>query len=259
MEKPVVFKNCGEQIIGILHIPEKRHKKTPGILLCHGLTGQKSGSHFILTKLARKLCEKNIVVLRFDFRGSGDSEGKFENMTLETEMSDGEKALNFLCKQPQVNKEKIGILGLSMGTITAVYLSSKNPNVKALCLWSPLAYPSLARNKVLTKKMKEKIAKTGKAYTPGGHYLGKNFFKNLSEIKPLKFAEKFTGAVLIIHARDDITLPLNHPLAYFKYFHRETSSCEMIILENGGHTFATEFSEKKVLSETVKFMNKCLF
>ena len=173
MEKFVEFKSNGKRIVGFLHIPEGK-PKVPGVLLCHGFTGTKSESHFIFTKLARNLAENGIAVLRFDFRGSGDSEGKFEEMTLETEMTDGERAIEYLIKRKEVMKENIGVVGLSMGAVTATYLASKYKNVKSLCLWSPLAYPSIIRKKILTRKIKEKLEKKGKAYIPGGgHYIGK--------------------------------------------------------------------------------------
>jgi len=40
--KPVTFKNEGQQIIGVLHIPDniKPNEKVPGILM-HGFTGNK--------------------------------------------------------------------------------------------------------------------------------------------------------------------------------------------------------------------------
>lgn len=253
MEKFVEFKSNKKRIVGILHIPEGK-PKFPGVLLCHGFTGTKSESHFIFTKLARNLVKNGIVVLRFDFIGSGDSEGNFEEMTLETEIADGEKAIEYLMKRKEVIKEKTGILGVSMGSVIATYLASKYKNVKSLCLWSPLAYSSIIRKKILTRKIKEKLEKNGKAYIPGGgHYISKEFIQSTYKVKPLEFASSFYGKVMIIHSKDDQTLPLQHALAYFKKFHLNSSSCKLLIFEKGNHTFITEFSEKTAIKETTNF------
>ena len=256
MEKPVVFENQGQQIMGILHIPDKK-EELPGVVLYHGFTGNKSESHFLFTKLSRLLEKKGICVLRFDFRGSGDSEGKFEDMTLKTEISDGKKAMEFLLSQKFIDKNKIGVLGLSMGAITASIIASEFKEVKYLCLWSPVAYPEIIRKKLLKGRLREKIVKKGKLYFKDiGHYLSKNFFKSLTEIDPLSFSKNFRGKVLIIHSKDDELLPISHSLSYFEAFHQKAISSQLLILKEGGHTFMTEFSENKVLEETTQFFSR---
>ena len=51
------------------------------IILCHGLTGDKVGNQKLLESLSRDLVAEGHSVLRFDFRGSGDSSGLFEETT----------------------------------------------------------------------------------------------------------------------------------------------------------------------------------
>ncbi len=97
METPVVFNCKGQQIIGILHLPDGR-TKVPGVLLLHGFTGHKAEIHRMLVKLARKLAAHGIGCLRFDFRGCGDSAGEFEEMTLRTKLCDATVALKFLAR-----------------------------------------------------------------------------------------------------------------------------------------------------------------
>ncbi len=77
-ELPVVYKNKGMQIVGMLHKPNS-NKKPPSAVFFHGCTTTKTEAHWIFVKLARALAERGIMVLRFDFRYSGDSEGNFEN------------------------------------------------------------------------------------------------------------------------------------------------------------------------------------
>lgn len=257
MEKQVVFDGSRGKLFGVIHIPEE--KISPGVILFHGFTGNKSESHFIFTKLARRLCKEGICVLRFDFYGSGDSEGNFEEMTLETEMNDGEKAIQFLKTFEFIDKEKIGLCGLSMGAVTATYVASKFNEVKGLCLWSPLAFPKIIKNKILTKKIRNKIEKYGKCYIPGmGHYIGKGFLTSLDNICMEKFAEKYRWNVFIIHTKDDASLDLKNALFYFEKFHKNACNMKMLILDKGGHVFTSEESENIVLEETTKFFKECL-
>ncbi|MCM8766751.1 MAG: alpha/beta hydrolase [Candidatus Omnitrophica bacterium] len=256
MEKQVIFDGSKGRLFGVIHIVEKNI--SPAVILFHGFTGSKVESHFLFTKLARRLYKEGISVLRFDFYGSGDSEGSFEEMTIETEMEDGKKAVQFLKEFEFVDKQKIGICGLSMGALTAVYVSSQFSEVKGLCLWSPLAFPKIIKKKILTKKIKEKIEKYGKCYIPGiGHYIGKSFINSLEKVNIEGFVKKYKGKVFIIHTKDDASLDLKNPLFYFEKFHKSASSLKMLILDKGGHVFTTEESENSVLEETTLFFKEC--
>ncbi|MCM8807639.1 MAG: alpha/beta hydrolase [Candidatus Omnitrophica bacterium] len=256
MEKQVIFESVNGKLFGVLHVPEK--EKSAGVVFFHGFTGNKCESHFLFTKLARRLCKEGICVLRFDFYGSGDSEGNFEDITIETEMKDGESAIEFFKNLEFIYKEKIGILGFSMGAIIGTYIASKY-NTKTLCLWSPLAFPAILKKKIFTKKMLKKIEKYGKCYVPGiGHFIGENFLKTLENIKIEKYAEDYKGNVLIIYSKDDAHLDLKNPLFYFDKFHHKTLNLKMLILDKGGHTFATEEGERIVLEETVNFFKENL-
>jgi uncharacterized protein len=259
METNVRFKSCGYNLSGVLHIPVKGELPYPVVVMFHGFTGNKSEGHFIFTKTARCLSDKGIAVLRFDFMGSGDSEGRFEDMTLYTEMKDGESALNFILQDKRFNKNRVGILGLSMGAITASFIASEY-RTKALILWSPLAYPKLIEKKILTKKLKSILLKKGRVYPPGmGNYLGKIFFESLNAVNPLNYAGSYKNNTLVIHTKDDPTLPLNHSLGYFEAFHKNALFPRLIILDEGGHTFSTEFAEKTAIKETAEFFIETLF
>lgn len=252
MEKQIIFDGSKGKLFGVIHFSEK--EKSPGVILFHGFTGNKCESHFLFTKFARRLCKEGISVLRFDFYGSGDSEGNFYEMTLESEMEDGVKAVEFMKSIERIDKEKIGVVGLSMGAVIGTFVSFKFPEIKAVALWSPLAFPKIIKKKILTKKLKEKILNNGKVYIPGiGHYLSKEFFDSLEKISIEKFAENYKGRVLIIHTKDDSALDIKHPLFYFEKFHENASDIKMVILEKGGHTFVTEESENRVIEETTEF------
>ncbi|MCM8762526.1 MAG: alpha/beta hydrolase [Candidatus Omnitrophica bacterium] len=255
MEKNIRFRSGRYNLSGILHIPDKGKKPYPGVIMFHGFTGHKSESHFLFTKIARNLLYKGISTFRFDFMGSGDSEGKFEDMTLNTEIQNGKDAMDFVITEKIFDKRRLGIIGLSMGAVIASYVAVEY-KTKALVLLSPLAYPELIEKKLLTRKLKRILQEKGRIYPPGlGHYLGKKFFRSLHIVKPLEQARQFTGNVLLVHTKDDATISVEHSLAYFEAFHNRAVLPRLLILEEGGHTFTTEFSEKTVIEETSSFLS----
>lgn len=259
MEEPVVIKNKFYQIAGMLHLPSvNRKRKFPGVILCHGFTGNKAESHFIFTRMARVLACCGIVCLRFDFRGSGDSSNYFEDMSLFTEIEDVENVYHYLIRKKFVDKEKIGVLGLSMGAVSAVYLVSRYP-VKSICLWSPVAFPSEIEKKILTRKLKKKIEKEGKLYLNGyGFRIGKEFIDSLKKVNPQSAASNFKGYAFVIHSKDDTIINVSHSIAYYKSFHNSSRLRRLVILPRGGHTFVFEDAENIVISETRKFFLKTL-
>ena len=125
MERPVVFYNQGQQLNGILHSPTGFDAPCPAIAFFHGFTGTKVEPHRIFVKTARELASIGFYVLRFDFRGSGDSAGDFSEMTISGEISDAIKSIDVLTAMQGVDPERIGILGLSMGGC-----------VCGVCLWA---------------------------------------------------------------------------------------------------------------------------
>jgi exosortase A-associated hydrolase 1 len=75
-ERAIAFDCEGERLLGILHQPLKPFGDI-GVVLVVGGPQYRVGSHRQFVLLARALADAGIPVLRFDFRGMGDSTGVF--------------------------------------------------------------------------------------------------------------------------------------------------------------------------------------
>ena len=73
-EELIHFTNEDLRLYGMLHRPEGAGPH-PAVMILHGFTGQRIEPHRLFVKLARQLVAAGIAALRFDFRGSGESEG----------------------------------------------------------------------------------------------------------------------------------------------------------------------------------------
>ncbi len=76
-ERPVVFECHGQELAGILH-PGAEDADT-GVVLVVGGPQTRVGSHRQFVGVARHLAAAGIPVLRFDYRGMGDSEGELRD------------------------------------------------------------------------------------------------------------------------------------------------------------------------------------
>ncbi len=83
MEVYTSFASAGETVAAVLHVPEST--PAPGVIMCHGFTGHKAETHRLFVHTARDFAAHGLAVLRFDFRGSGDSAGDFRDMTITRE------------------------------------------------------------------------------------------------------------------------------------------------------------------------------
>jgi alpha/beta superfamily hydrolase len=92
MQKAVEIQSRNLTLRGMLHIPEGVSGKVPIVCIFHGFTGNKMEPHFIFVKLSRMLEARGIASIRFDFGGSGESDGDFIDMTISHEL---EEAIDF--------------------------------------------------------------------------------------------------------------------------------------------------------------------
>jgi hypothetical protein len=138
-EHPIHFDVDGQRCHGMLHLPLGATAPVPAVLMLHGFTGQRMEPHRLFVLFSRLLAEHGMASLRFDFRGSGESEGSFDQMTVSRELEDVSAAYTFLGQRPEIDPQRLGLLGLSMGGMMAA-LSAPRHRFAALGLWAP-AHP----------------------------------------------------------------------------------------------------------------------
>ena len=257
MERPVVFYNQEQQINGILHSPTNCDALCPAVAFFHGFTGTKVEPHRIFVKTARELASIGFYVLRFDFRGSGDSEGDFSEMTIGGEISDAIKSIDVLSAMQGVDPERIGILGLSMGGCVAACVSGQDARVKSTVLWAPLSDdPPDRKQEILERSTHTPTPEEIAQLNP--NIVGKAFYEELPEISPSALIQQFTGALLVIHGSADDVVPVSHGKRYYELMRERDAPTALEIIDKGDHTFNTVASEQAVIAKSVAWFQQTL-
>src|SRR4051812_41903308 len=104
----------GEELKGVLHRPAGPGP-FPALACFHGLTlnmGQ-------FTILGRRLADQGIALLRFDASGHGISQGNLEAIDLASLVRDGQKAVAYLESRPEIDPQRLGLVGFSLGACVA--------------------------------------------------------------------------------------------------------------------------------------------
>jgi hypothetical protein len=130
MEHAISFTSDGIMLQGILHMPDGTGSR-PGVVMCHGFGGSCRGAGH--PELAKALEQAGYVVLRFDFRGCGQSEGRRGDVIVDEEIADLRHAIDFLQTRPTVDAARIGVIGASLGGSVAVEVAASDPRLK-LCV-----------------------------------------------------------------------------------------------------------------------------
>ena len=129
MRKPVSFYSEGIKLDGDLFLPDgiSAGQKRAGVVLCHGYTGVKD---LYLPDNAARLNEAGYVVLTFDYKGWGKSEGSRSRLAPFSRVADVQAAISFLGLQPEVDKARIGMYGTSYGCATVVFTAAIDERVR---------------------------------------------------------------------------------------------------------------------------------
>lgn len=75
-ERALIFACVDDHLLGILHCPASTAIKNIGVVIVVGGPQYRVGSHRQFVVMARSLAQAGYAVLRFDYRGMGDSEGQ---------------------------------------------------------------------------------------------------------------------------------------------------------------------------------------
>jgi len=254
MERPVIFENQGQKLFGILHLPETGGL-VPGVVLLHGFTGHKIEAHRLFVELARSLSAAGLAALRFDFRGSGDSEGAFQDMTVAGEVSDAMAAIHFLAAQEGVDASRLGMLGLSLGGCVAAIAVGKGAPVRSLVLWSAVGLLQETFAPFWTDEMANLMERQG-WIDIGGLALGRAFVEEVKRLQPLQEIAKYNGPVLIVHGEKDESVDLKNARAYQRAIPGEK---RLHIIPGADHVFSSLAWQEEAIRVTREwFVEKLL-
>jgi len=134
-EVPIVFDCQGNDLISIIHNPENSSKT--GVLIVVGGPQYRAGSHRQFILLARVLSQHGIPVMRFDYRGMGDSEGERRSFF---EVDDDIKTALDAFFQYCPKLDQVAIWGLCDAASAALFYAYQDDRVRGLVLLNPWVF-----------------------------------------------------------------------------------------------------------------------
>jgi fermentation-respiration switch protein FrsA (DUF1100 family) len=132
IRRQVEFPSENETLRGWLYLPAdiKPGEKLPGIVTANALTGVKEIN---LPEYAERFAAVGFVTIIFDYRYWGESTGNPHYHVAPMEFrTDIQSALTYLTQQPEVDAERIGGWGISMGGGHMLFLATWEPRFKTI-------------------------------------------------------------------------------------------------------------------------------
>jgi alpha/beta superfamily hydrolase len=233
----VEFRNSqGIRIAGILDLPELP-VAAPAVVILHGFGGNKENSGI----WAEMLNPLGIATLRIDFSGTGESGGKFEDKTITGLIDDTISSLNYIVDLPDIAKDKLGVIGHSLGAAVAILSAAKDARIKTLVA----SAPGVKIDEIIAglygagdfadapKKGYAEALKSG-----GKMKLLYKFFEDAKQYDIIKEASGIPYKFLVIGAEKDSIVPFGQILDFCK----KVLSAKLISLPNSDHYLEEDWS-----------------
>ncbi len=231
----ISFQSESKKISGILHLPEVENP--PCVIASHGLLSSKNSEKYIA--LGHRMSEEGMAMLRFDFRGIGESEGSEEDNTISKKLIDLSSALDFMRSRPDLGRQ-IGLVGSSLGGFLSLIKASKDKGIGAVVVWAtPLHLDDLG-----SKEQGEDYPLPPEA-----------FFEDLPKHRLLPILPGVSNC-LIIHGEEDELVPIEQAYGIFRHL---SLPKEIHVIGGADHRLTDPEHRKRAIDLTVDWFKKYLF
>lgn len=260
IESEVTIESMGESIVGTLALPVG-DGPFPVVLLLHGFTGTRhelpvlGTEDTMFSRSARWLGERGHASLRIDFRGSGESDGAWEDTTFSGQISDAIAALDYLSGMEGIDSGRISVLGLSQGGLVAAATAGRDARVSNLVLWSAVSSPPMSYGILLgfdtllsgAASVDEATAIT----LPWGAEitLRAPFFEEVILVDPVAEIASYGGPLLVLVGERDTTVtPQPQAGQVFLDYHEGE---EQLVVLDGDHVFDVLAERPEIIDEAL--------
>jgi uncharacterized protein len=249
--RPVSFRNHrGLLLRGTVHIPTQYDT---AVVFLHGFPGTMDGT---AKRFCTALARQGYVCLRFDFSGSGTSEGRFDQKLMSEEVKDINAAITYM-KKEYPTKQLI-LVGISTGAIDAALYAHTDKRVSSLVLLSGVSDLARSVNYDFTAWQVRDFWMKGYTYhiqKPWMKHKGKLWKAFYDEFFTLNIAQslkQYHRPLLILHGEYDTAIPVQKDP--YELFALARKPKQLVIIPRADHTFSKPLHQRKAIAAITTFI-----
>ena len=195
-------------LFGAYH-PPKLSNRREGIVLCSPFGQENMRAHRSLRRLAINLSNLGYSVLRFDYRGTGDSAGTLVGVTADDWQQDIRIAVQELIDIAAV--PKVSLLGLRVGALLAAQVAANHQNISRLVMWDPVvsgqAYINELGKEINAAQSRANFVAADGTLHFNGFSMPRDFQQSLAglDIRQLQGLQNTSVAQIVSHENESFT------------------------------------------------------
>jgi len=231
------------QLSAVLVSPQEGSAESIAIMLHGGPGGEKDGPSQLYSNLAAELAGAGVASIRFDFRGVGESSGRYRDMTISSQTKEYE-AVFALCRH--MGFSNVAVIGESYGGTIAVRSRTANPDAVVL-LWPAIDFFDVTFAPFATPQKMELARRDG--YTvEDGDEIGLAFLEELHEVRDVwRDVKALSAPTLLIHGTGDVEVPYSQS----ERAHDLIRSAKKLVLVDGADHCMREPEERVVVNQEI--------
>jgi hypothetical protein len=243
----------GLQLEGTLRIT--RDSTKIAILFVHGITVDREEDGFY-TQFAKKMDDLSAMSFRFDLRGHGTSQGKYEDLTLAGVINDIDSAVNEIRVHVPIHVPLVIIAASFSGGLASNWALKNSNKIHALVLLNPLLdygehmlfSKGFWENDQISFKGNE-ILKT-QGWLPHGEFrMGSELIDELSNIQSFEKMGSPSIPILVIHGNKDCIVPFEIAQKYSNSNQNST----FVTINGADHGFTSPNDDNLSHPDTIHF------
>lgn len=225
--------------------PKDKPQSGETVILIHGLGGHRGG----LLDRAAILAEHGYNTLLIDVRNHGDSDGSVTTLGY-SEVNDVRGAMNYLATRADVNRDRIGVLGHSMGGAIAIRAAAQIPEIRAVIAESSYQSTRDAGNHIMSLL-------SGMPAAPFAlWFVDRESGVPVTEVSSLVDLPKIAPRpVLLIHGENDDVLDAGDTR---RMFERAGEPKALYIVPGARHTDIVQTNPQEYEKVVTEFLNRYL-
>lgn len=225
----------GLKLAAVYYAAPDRPRST--LVICHGFTGSKEGGGRVLEMSEYLAAELDLDCLAFDFAGHGESQGRFQDMNLSSQIQDLDSVVGWCLEH---GAPFVMSMGRSFGGSTVLCQAAQDPRVRAVCSWAAPADPyGLLQGMIVSRDDSQGLITLGSS--EGQVSLRQELFQDLAGFDVPGLAARIAPRpLLLVHGENDELVPAGDAR---RIYADAGQPKEMEIIPGADHRFSQAYSQ----------------